>query len=161
MLSAASDTFRILAYPEFCFFSSTLCNPTYSQAYHILNHGIFRIGGIFKTMWNFDHAYSELCIVRAVYSGIIQPYSDIFGTLCSAYICRNLAYLEPCNIQNSSIIVSQRIFKTLSYLQKIGKPWKFRTWHIGKPGIFRTLTYLKPSIYSEPSQRFKMVVLQK
>ena len=33
-------------------------------------------------------------IARNVYSGIIQPYSGIFRTLCNACICRNLTYSE-------------------------------------------------------------------
>ena len=44
--------------------------------------------------------------VKTVYSGIIQPYSGIFRTLCNVCICRNLAYLEFWNIQIPSIIAS-------------------------------------------------------
>ena len=74
--------------------------------------------------------------------GIIQPYSDIFRTLCNACICRNLTYSKSWNIQNLSIIASQCIFRTLSYLQ-VYKNLQ----------IFRSLTYLKPDTYLE---RFKM-----
>ena len=90
----------------------------YSQPCHIPSPGIFRTWGIFKTLQKFHQAYSELGVVRIAYSGIIHPYSAIFKSLCNACICRNLAYLESCNIQNPSIIGSHHIFRTLSYLQK-------------------------------------------
>ena len=46
--------------------------------------------------WKFDQAYSEPChrTGRTVYSGIIQPYSCIFRTLCNTFICRNLEYMS-------------------------------------------------------------------
>ena len=61
-------------------------------------------------------AYSKPCetltrhihnpaIVRTVYSGIIQPCSDIFRTLCNACIYRNLAYSELAYIQNPVIFM--------------------------------------------------------
>ena len=56
--------------------------------------------------------------VRTVYSSIIQLYSGIFITFCNRLIWRNLAYLESWNIQNSSIIAYQYIFRTLSYLKQ-------------------------------------------
>ena len=65
-------------------------------------------------------------------------YSEIFRTLCNAYIRRNLAYSESWNIQNPSIIASRRIFRTLSYLRKftnIQNSDIFKT-----PHIFRTLS---------------------
>ena len=33
----------------------------YTESWHIQNLGIFRPWGIFKTLWNFTKAYSELC----------------------------------------------------------------------------------------------------
>ena len=98
-------------------YSASFQTLTYSQTGQISSPSIFRTGGIFKNLWNFDQAYSEGS-ERTVYSGIIQPYSGIFRTLCNAYICRNLTYSESWNIQNASIIESRRIFPTLSYLRK-------------------------------------------
>ena len=49
---------------------------------------------------------------------MIQPFSGIFRTLCSDCMGRNLANSGSWNIQNSSIIASRRIFRTLSYLPK-------------------------------------------
>ena len=114
----------------------------------------------------FDQAYSEpwFDIVRTVYSDINQPYSGIFRTLCNVCICWNLAYSESWNIQNSFIIVSPRIFRTLSYLRKwqtLCNSGNSEPWHIDNPGIFRTLTYLKPDTYVEPSQRLKMTCFAK
>ena len=84
-------------------------------------------------------------IFRTLPWGIIQPYSGTFRTLCNACICRNLTYSKSWNIQNLSIIASQCVFRTLSYLQ-IYKNLQ----------IFRSLTYLKLETYLEPSERFKM-----
>ena len=98
-------------------YSASFQTLTYSQTGQISSPSIFRTGGIFKNLWNFDQAYLERS-ERTVYSGIIQPYSGIFRTLCNAYICRNLTYSESWNIQNASIIESRRIFPTLSYLRK-------------------------------------------
>ena len=81
-------------------------------------------------------------IFRTLPSSIIQPYSEIFRTLCNSCMRKNLVYSEPWNIENPSKIASWRIFKTLSHLRNLR--------------IFRTLTYLKPDTYSEPSQWFKM-----
>ena len=98
-------------------------------------------------------AYSELCetltrhiqnpaivrTFRTVFPGIIQPYSDIFRTLCNAYICRNLAYLESCNIQNPSLIASWVHFQNPVKFTKIGKPCV--TLEIQNPGILTFLEY--------------------
>ena len=46
----------------------------YSQPFHILSPGIFRTGGIFKTLWNFDEAYSELCHSQ---NSLFKRYSAI------------------------------------------------------------------------------------
>ena len=70
----------------------------YSQPCHIPSPGIFRTWSIFKTLQKFHQAYSVLSIVRIAYSGIIKSYSAIFRSLCNAWICRNLAYLESRNI---------------------------------------------------------------
>ena len=71
-----------------------------------------------KPCETFTRHMQNPAIVRTVYSGIIQSYSDIFRTFCNACKCKNLVYLESWNIQNPSIIVSWDIFITLSYLQK-------------------------------------------
>ena len=74
---------------------------------------------------------------RALFSHI-QEYSEP---------CATLAYAETWHIrnpgifQNPSKIISQHIFKTLSYLRKFT--------NIQRP-------YLKPNTYAESSQRFKM-----
>ena len=114
-----SGIFRLIqAYSEPC------VTLTYSQPCHIPSPGIFRIRGIFKSLWNYDQAcwepsYSQNSLFRH-YSTILRHMQ----TFCNSQICRNLAYLESCNIQNPSIIASWCIFRTLLYLQK-----------------FRTLTY--------------------
>ena len=69
----------------------------------------------YETLTRYTH---NPAIVRTVYSGIFQPYSGIFRTLRNACICKNPAYSESWNIQNPSLIASQRIFITLSYLRK-------------------------------------------
>ena len=48
---------------------------TYSQPCHITNPDIFRTAGIFKTLWNFDQAYSEICLSQ---NGLLRHYSAIF-----------------------------------------------------------------------------------
>ena len=58
-----------------------------------------------------------------------------------------MSYSESWNIQNSLIITSRRILKTLPYLQKFS--------NIENSGIFKTDTY------SEPSQIFKIGFLAK
>ena len=39
---------------------------SYLQPSHILRLGIFRTGGIFKTLWNFDQAYTEPCHIYKI-----------------------------------------------------------------------------------------------
>ena len=58
-------------------YSAPYVTLSYSQSCHILSPGIVARGGMFKTLWNFDQAYSEPCH-RTVYSGIVQAYSGIF-----------------------------------------------------------------------------------
>ena len=48
---------------------------TYSQTYHIPSPNIFRTRGIFKTLWNFDQAYSEPCYRQ---NSLFRHYSAIF-----------------------------------------------------------------------------------
>ena len=82
-----------------------------------------------------------------------------FQNLCNSCICRNLAYSEPWNIQNSSIITCWHRFRILSYLQNsqtLCNPVNSEPWHTDNPEIFRTLKYLKLDTCSEPYQRFKM-----
>ena len=72
-----------------------LCNP-------VLPSQIHRLAKFRALAYLEPEAYSKPCetltghiqnpaIVRTVYSGIIQPYSDIFRTLCNACIGKNLA----------------------------------------------------------------------
>ena len=64
----------------------------YSQPYHILSPGIFRTGGLFKTLWNVDQAYSEPCH-RALLSHI-PAYSEP---------CAMLFYAETRHTWNPGI----------------------------------------------------------
>ena len=104
----------------------TLCvTLVYRRPCHTLSPRIFRADGIFRAghIQNPETKYIQNpSIVRTVYSSIIQPFSGIFRTLCSPCICENLAYFEPWNIQNHSIIASRQILRTLSYLQKWENP---------------------------------------
>ena len=70
-------------------------------------------------------------MARHIQNPAIGYYLAIFRTLCNACICRNLPCLESWNIQNPSIIVSQRI------------NWNLR--------ISRTLAYLKPDTFTGPN----------
>ena len=65
------------------------------QTSHIHNLAIFRTRGIFKTLWNFDQAYSEPYPSK---KSSFRHYSAIFRTLCNVCLCRNLPYLECWNI---------------------------------------------------------------
>lgn len=78
---------HIQAYSEPC------VTLAYSQPCHIPSPGIFKTDGKFKTLRNFDQAYSDifLPIVRTA-------YLDIFRTLYNSCICRNLSCSEPCHI---------------------------------------------------------------
>ena len=110
---------------------STLCNRACTQPCHILSPGILRTGSLSETMRNADQTYSEPC-----HMALFTPQSGIFRTLCNASICRNPAYLEVWNIQNSTLIASsRRIFGSLSYLR-----------------ISRTLTYFKPDTFTTLSK---------
>ena len=64
---------------------------------------------IFKTLWKFEQVYSEPCHSQ---NSLFKHYSAIFRTLCNAFICRNLACLESCNIPNPFITAFQN--RTLS-----------------------------------------------
>ena len=116
---------------------STLCNLANSQPFHILSPGIFKTGGLLKTLSNVDQAYSEPCH-RALFSHI-QAYSEP---------CAMVAYAEAWHIRNP------QIFRTLAYFHNCNAT------HIQNPVIFtkilrilRIMTYLKPETYSEPSQK--------
>ena len=73
--------------------------------------------------------------------------------------CVMLAYAETWHIQNPGIprtllIISRRMFRTLSYLQNQVNPvypGNSEPCHIDNSRIFRIVTYLKPNTYSEPS----------
>ena len=64
----------------------------HSQPCHILSPGIFRLGGLLKTLWNVDQVYSEPCH-EALFSHI-QARSEP---------CAMLAYAETWHIQNPGI----------------------------------------------------------
>ena len=148
LLCTGSDTFRILAFSEIYLFMYTqaylsifsiiqtyscilrdywdifrfiqayseLCvTLIYSQSCHTPSPVTLRTRGIFKTLSNFDQAQS-----------ITLPYSGIFRNLCYPHICRNLIYLESCNIQNLFIIASL---------------WTIK---IQNPGILTFLQYSEP-----------------
>ena len=94
--------------------------PSYLYPLHIHNLAIFRALECLETK-----AYSKLCetltgyiqnpaIVRIVYSGVIQSYSDIFRPLNNTCMCRNLAYSESWNIQKPGTLKTRYIFRTLS-----------------------------------------------
>ena len=130
-------------------YSAHCVTLTYSQLCHILNPSIFRARGIFKTLGNFDQAYSEPCHSQ---NSLFWHYSAILRTLHKTCICRNLSCLNSCNIQNTSIIASRHIQNPVIFT-KTGKPCV--TMEIDNRWIFRILTHSKPGIYSEHSQRFK------
>ena len=73
-------------------YSAPCVSLTYSQACHILSPGIFRTGGIFKNLWNFDQACSELCHSQ---NTLFMHYSAIPGILEP---CVTLAYEETLHI---------------------------------------------------------------
>ena len=64
----------------------------YSQPGHILSPGIFRVGRLFKSLWNVDQAYSEPCY-GALFSHI-QAYSEHYA---------NLTHAETWHTQNLGI----------------------------------------------------------
>ena len=56
-------------------YSAPCKTPAYSKPCHITSSGIFRTAAIFKTLWNFDQAYSEICLSQ---NGLLRHYSLIF-----------------------------------------------------------------------------------
>ena len=103
-----------------------------------LSPGIFRTGGLFKTLWNVDQTYVDPCH-RTLFSHI--------QNLVQCFQCRNLPYSESWHIHNPSIIASRCIFRTFHMLKDLR--------------IFRTVTYLKSGTYSEPSQKLKIAFFAK
>ena len=73
-------------------FSAPFVILAYSQPYHSLSPGIFRIRGLFKTLWNIDEAYSEP--FHGVLFSHIQAYSEP---------CVKLAYAETWYTRNPEI----------------------------------------------------------
>ena len=117
-------------------YSAPCVTLAYSQPWHILSPGIFITGGLFKTLWNADQAYSE-------HSG---HYSAIFKNT------ENL--VQRLHKQKPDIFGILEYSKILpkSYPNTFSKPC-----HIYENlQIFRDLTYLKPDTYAESSQRFKI-----
>ena len=118
-------------------YSAPCVTLVYSQSCHFRSPSIFRTGGLFKTLWNVDQAYSEPCH-RALFSHI-QVYSEP---------CARFAYTQTWHTQNPGIFRSLPQLHPNAYSEPR---------HIKKNlQIFRTLTYLKPDSYSEPSQKFKI-----
>ena len=126
MLCIASEIFRILVYTELCLFkymqgyssifsivkayieaslrhiqvySAAWATLPYSQASHILSSSMFRNGGMFKTLWNFEHIYSEPCHSQnSFHRYYSQPYA-IFRQIQ----CVTLAYVKAWHNQNPGI----------------------------------------------------------
>ena len=112
-------------------YSALFVTLTYSQPCHIVSPGIFRKGGLFKTLSNIYQTYSEPChghysaIFRHIQNlmqclhmqkpGILRilEYSELLHN-CVATRIRTLSYLRKFfNSQNSNI-KTQHIFRTLS-----------------------------------------------
>ena len=122
MLCTASGTFRILEYSQLYFVKyievcsnilninkaylgivnahsglfRTMYNPHISTT--LSYSGKFKTGGIFRTLWNIDQAYSEPCHSQ---NSLLRHCSTIFRhivnlhiTICNSHMSRNLAYLE-------------------------------------------------------------------
>ena len=87
-----------LAYPAPC------VTLVYSQPCHIPIRGILRTEAYSKPCETLTRHIQNPAIIRTVYSGIIQPYSDIFKIFVT------LAYAETWHIQNPGI------FRTLPSL---------------------------------------------
>ena len=96
--------------------------------------------GIFSTLCN-PHIYN-FAIVRAIYSGVIQPYLGILRTFRNVCICRPLAYLESWNMTSNSMIGSSEHTQNPVIFTKIGKPCV--TLEISNPGILAILEYSEP-----------------
>ena len=121
-------------------YSAACVTLTYSQPCHIPNHGILRTGGIFKTLQNFDQAFSEPChsqkeqFIQAIFSHI-QVYSEP---------CVTLAHAEAWHIRNPGIFkpfhncIPTHIQNPVTFT-KIGKPCV--TLEIQNPGILTILEY--------------------
>ena len=73
----------------------TLCDSCIFKPCHVPISGIFRTQGIFKTHKTWTGYIENPAIVRTVYSGTIQSYSYVFGTLCNADIWNICQYPEP------------------------------------------------------------------
>ena len=124
MLHNASDTLRIFTYSTLCFFKYM---PAYSailsviETYsHILRH-TQSYSGIFSTLCN-PHIFTTLpyskTLTRHIQNSAIGHYSAIFRhiqNVLQRLHTQILAYLESWNTQNTYIITSRRIFRTLSY----------------------------------------------
>ena len=91
-------------------------------------------------------------MTRHIQNPVIEHYSPIFRHILNLVQHMHLKKPDilgiPWNIQKPSIIASQRILRTLSYLGK------FR--NIQNSDIFKTR-----KIFTEPSQRFKMEFFSK
>ena len=97
------------------------------------------------------HIQAYVDIIRNIqeYPAVIQAYSEPYVTL---------AYLQLWYIQNSGILKTRGIFRSLVYPNL----WHIQNQrHIQNPDLFRTLGYSEPDAYSEPCQTSTMECFEK
>ena len=99
--------------------------------------------------------YSDTFRHISVLFGHIQPYCDIFKTLCNSCIFRTLPYSESWHIKNprytqNSVKAYSGIFRTLCNIHI------FRTCHIQNFLIFRILASLGPEAHLDPAFRIRI-----
>ena len=64
-------------------YSTPFKKLAYSKLRHITSLSIFKIGGIFKTLWNFEQAYSKPCQSQNGQKNLFRHYSAIFKDMKS------------------------------------------------------------------------------
>ena len=97
----------LLRHIQFIQTYSTPCvTLTYSQYCCIPSPYIFRTGAYSKSCETLTRNIQNSATVRTVYSGNIQPYSDIFRAFSNPGICCNYEFWPSWNTQNHSIIAS-------------------------------------------------------
>ena len=131
---------------------------THIQPCHIQSPGIFRAGGIFETLWNFDQAYSEYCHSQNslfIYWAIFRHIQNVVQQLHMQKhgIFGILKHSEPFHNCISTHIQTPIIFMKMSKCCV--------TLKIQNSGILAILLNdLKLDTYAEPSQRFKGTLMQ-